>query len=240
MKINDDPPPYAATNPHVITPSSIEVPPLPLDVTIKSVYVDFLSYMYRHTREHFTNSAPAGSSIWTRLQDSNDIILVLATPNGWDAGQQSFLKGAVMEAGLLTKSKIEANLCFVTEGEASVHYALAYSRGHRWLQPGIMFAVTDAGGSTVDSTLYACKAISPKLVLEEVCASECVQVSSIVYPRYIRLIFIAFPQAGGVFVDRAAVTMLQNKLKGSKFDDSEYINIMVQEFERKVRSAWSG
>lgn len=178
MKIADDPPPYDSVNSNA-TPSSIEVPPLPSDVSIKSVYVDFLSYMYRHTREHFINGTPAGSSVWTRLNDSHDIVLVLATPNGWDTAQQSFLKGAVMEAGLVTKSKMESNLCFVTEGEASVHYALAYSRGQRWLRPGVKFAVTDAGGSTVDSTLYACKAISPRLVLEEVCASECVQVGSI-------------------------------------------------------------
>jgi hypothetical protein len=29
----------------------------------------------------------------------------------------------------------------------------------------------------VDSTLYQCQSVKPKLVLQEVCASECVQVS---------------------------------------------------------------
>ncbi len=63
-----------------------------------------------------------------------------------------------------------------------------------------MFAVVDAGGSTVDSTLYECKETTPKLILEEVCASECVQ-------------------AGSVFVDRAAQHMLEAKLQGSQFGD---------------------
>lgn len=184
MRISDDPPPYTSTNVY-IPPPTIEIPPLPPNVPLKSVYVDFLSYMFRHTQDFFVNGTPAGSPIWTRLKDANNIVLILATPNGWDTGQQSFLKDAVMQAGLVQKSKIESHLHFVTEGEASVHYALAHSRGHTWLKPGIMFAVTDAGGSTVDSTLYACKALVPKLKLEEVCASECVQVGVfLVRPSY--------------------------------------------------------
>lgn len=68
---------------------------------------------------------------------------------------------------------------FVTEGEASVHYALAHTQSQAWLTKDTLFAVTDAGGSTVDSTLYECKKTSPELVLEEVCASECVQVCTL-------------------------------------------------------------
>lgn len=71
---------------------------------------------------------------------------------------------------------------FVTEGEASVHYALAHTQSQAWLTKDTLFAVTDAGGSTVDSTLYECKKTSPELVLEEVCASECVQVCTLFFP----------------------------------------------------------
>lgn len=41
-------------------------------------------------------------------------------------------------------------------------------------------------------------------------------------------------QAGGVFVDRAARTMLEAKLKNSRYGDEEFIDLMVQEFEQKV------
>ena len=84
-----------------------------------------------------------------------------------------------------------------------------------------MFAVVDAGGSTVDSTLYECKETTPKLILEEVCASECVQ-------------------AGSVFVDRAAQRMLKAKLQDSKFGDDVCIQGILGEFERKTKRKFDG
>ena len=84
-----------------------------------------------------------------------------------------------------------------------------------------MFAVVDAGGSTVDSTLYQCKKITPRLILEEVCASECVQ-------------------AGSVFIDRAARHMLLAKLYGGRFCDEAYIHDILGEFERKTKRKYDG
>lgn len=115
----------------------------------------------------------------------------------------------------------EYRLRFVTEGEASVHYALDYTQSSQWLRKGVVFAVVDAGGSTVDSTLYECKEITPKLILEEVCASECVQ-------------------AGSVFVDRAAQHMLGAKLEGSQFGDDAYIQDILGEFEKKTKRKFDG
>ena len=84
-----------------------------------------------------------------------------------------------------------------------------------------MFAVVDAGGSTVDSTLYECKETTPKLILEEVCASECVQ-------------------AGSVFIDRAAQYMLEAKLQGSRFGEDVCIQNILGEFERKTKRKFNG
>jgi hypothetical protein len=55
-------------------------------------------------------------------------------------------------------------------------YALAYSQSKTALFPRSIFAVVDAGGLTVDSTLYRCKSMDPEIHLEEVRPSECVQV----------------------------------------------------------------
>ena len=110
---------------------------------------------------------------------------------------------------------------FVTEGEASVHYTLDYTQSVQWLRKGALFAVVDAGGSTVDSTLYACKETTPKLILEEVCASECVQ-------------------AGSVFIDRAAEHMFKAKLQGSRFGDDVCIQGIVGEFEKKTKRKFDG
>ena len=84
-----------------------------------------------------------------------------------------------------------------------------------------MFAVVDAGGSTVDSTLYECKETTPKLILEEVCASECVQ-------------------AGSVFIDRAAQHMLEAKLQGSRFGGGACIQGILGEFEKKTKRRFDG
>ncbi|KAG8802708.1 hypothetical protein FRC17_006361 [Serendipita sp. 399] len=132
------------------------------------------------------------------------------------------MKKAAQQAGMVgSDDDADLRIEFVTEGEASVHYVLGRINHRTWLKKGSMFAVTDAGGSTVDSTLYVCKALTPKLVLEEVCASECVQ-------------------AGGVFVDRAAKQFLTTKLVESKFGDEESINDMVDKFERRTKRLFDG
>src|SRR5258706_12365252 len=86
---------------------------------------------------------------------------------------------------------------------------------------GVFFAVVYAGGSTVDSTLYECKETTPKLILEEVRVSECVQ-------------------AGSVFVDRAAQLMLEAKLQGSRFAEEACIRGILGEFERKTKRKFDG
>lgn len=182
MKISDEPPAYGSNANALPT---IEIPPLPTSVTLKKVYSDFLKYMFTTSRNFFQANTPNGKSIWERLEDK--MILILCIPNGWDTAQQGFLREAVVTAGVMTHAQTDMEaadgrrrrLEFVTEGEASVHYALAHTHSHTWLEKNTLFAVTDAGGSTVDSTLYECKQTTPELVLEEVCASECVQVSRI-------------------------------------------------------------
>ncbi|KIM25808.1 hypothetical protein M408DRAFT_330992 [Serendipita vermifera MAFF 305830] len=213
MKVVDEPPEYGSD-----VPPTFEVPSLPTGVTLKKVYKHFLKYLWDHAQSFFINNTVDGERIWNRLGDKAHI--VLATPNGWDTTQQGFLRQAMIDAGIITKED-EERLSFVTEGEASVHYALHYSQSRSWMNEGSMFAVTDAGGSTVDSTLYRCKALVPKLVLEEVCASECVQ-------------------AGGVFVDRGGQRMLNEKLSGSKFADAAYMNDIMEEFERKTKRKFDG
>ncbi|CAG7852393.1 SubName: Full=Uncharacterized protein {ECO:0000313/EMBL:CCA74286.1} [Serendipita indica DSM 11827] len=216
MKQADEPPRYGSSSNFS---SRLEIPPLPRGVTIQTVYVDFMKYLFSHTKTYFEQRMTNGESIWRRLRDRMEI--VLATPNGWDITQQTFLRRAAIVAGLVTDANADTLLKFVTEGEASVHYVMAYSPTRSWLSKGSTFLVIDAGGSTVDSTLYECKAVEPHVELQEVCASECVQ-------------------AGGVFVDRAAKRMLEDKLRASKFNDPESIRDMVKAFEAKTKRLFDG
>ncbi|KIM20877.1 hypothetical protein M408DRAFT_333770 [Serendipita vermifera MAFF 305830] len=84
------------------------------------------------------------------------MVIILTTPNGWDIFQQKVLRKAAIQAELVSEDKAYDLLEFVTEGEASVHYVLAYSQSKSWLATDTLFAVIDVGGSTVDSTLYDC------------------------------------------------------------------------------------
>ncbi|KAG8753939.1 hypothetical protein FRC14_005519 [Serendipita sp. 396] len=197
---------------------SSEYPPLPRGVSLVEVYSDFIRYIYGVTKNFFINNTPNGQQTWSRLHDQMPI--VFCTPNGWDLCQHAVLTDASIRAGIAAEVDAEDCLWFLTEGEASVHYALAHNKTVDWLNQGTIFAVTDVGGSTVDSTLYHCQSRSP-LVLEEVCASACVQ-------------------AGGIFVDQTIREILERKLNGSEYSDHESISLMVRQFEQKTKRAFDG
>jgi hypothetical protein len=120
MKESDLPPTYGST-----TNQQFEIPPLPNGVNLRKVYSDFIRYLYDHTRKFFIDSTPNGDNIWTRLQTK--VIIIFCHPNGWDVSQQSFLSRSAVEAGIMQDGDVNARIEFVTEGEASVHYAVAYT-----------------------------------------------------------------------------------------------------------------
>lgn len=194
--------------------ATLEIPPLPVGVSIDKVYSDMLRWLIQHAMNFFKTHTVDGEQIWARIGGHSTIIL--AIPNGWEMPQQHLLRKAVVMSNALPGNSEEDRVDFVTEGEASVHYALKHSRNPSWLKSGMMFALTDAGGSTVDSTMYICKQVTPNILLEEVCASECVQ-------------------AGSVFVDRAMHNLLERKLRTSRFNDPEDIAVMVSRFEETTK-----
>ena len=203
------------------TRNRLTPPHLPRNVSLKTVYADFLGYVFKHARQFADSSsldAVGRGSLWTRLKDN--CVIVMAIPNGWDDAQQAFLREAVVMAGILPFDHDRERLKFVSESEASVHFAIAYANIGSWLREGTTLAVCDAGGSTVDTTVYRCTSASPQLKLEEVTSSECVQ-------------------AGSAFLDQEARLFLERKLKGTKYDTLEMINLMVHEFERKTVSPTS-
>jgi hypothetical protein len=148
---------------------------LPTGVTIERAYADLMQYLMKHTRHFFEITTANGADIWERVRDT--IVIVLATPNSWGMREQAILRKAAIKASLVTAENAGHLLQFVTEAEASVHYALAQDRCE-WLKQGTIFGVIDCGGSTVDTTIYRCESTSP-LGLTEACPNECVQVELI-------------------------------------------------------------
>ncbi|KAG8807085.1 hypothetical protein FRC17_004661, partial [Serendipita sp. 399] len=199
-------------------PDELDIPPLPRGTSLVQVYADFIRYIYKVTKNFFTNKTPTGQQIWSRLE--NRMPIIFCVPNGWDIRQHAVITDAAKRSGIVTEHDAEDRLWFLTEGEASVHYALAHSKTVTWLNDRTIFAVTDVGGSTVDSTLYRCQSRIP-LILEEVCASACVQ-------------------AGGIFVDQRIREILREKLTGSEYSEPEFLSLMVQHFEQKTKRAFDG
>jgi len=196
------------------SPAALEIPPLPKDVPVDKIYSDMFRWLVQHATNFFKSHTVDGKEIWDRIGARCTIIL--AIPNGWEIQQQHLLRNAIVMSGTLPVDFEEDQLDFVTEGEASVHYALRHSRNPNWLKSGTMFALMDAGGSTVDSTMYICKQVTPNILLEEVCASECIQ-------------------AGSVFIDRAMQNLLERKLRASRFNDPADIAVMVSKFEETTK-----
>lgn len=171
--------------------TAITAPPLPPGVALKTVYADFLGYAFKHARDFFKASTIDGPALWQRLKKTFE--LVFAIPNGWTETQQTFIRDAVVNALILPSNFAQQRLHFVPEAEASVHFAVEHMNVAHLMRVGQVFAVLDAGvfiivskidcerlyalagGSTVDTTIYRCEAIAPRLRLVEVTASECVQ-----------------------------------------------------------------
>jgi hypothetical protein len=162
-----------------------EFPPLPTGVIIERAYADLMKYLMEHTRRFFEATTANGAEIWGRVRDA--IVIVLATPNSRGMREQTILSKAAIMASLVTAENASHLLQFVTEAEASVHYALAQDRCE-WLKQGSVFGVIDCGGSTVDTTIYHCESTTP-LGLREACPNECVQVEFVPQLRVNTLIF---------------------------------------------------
>jgi hypothetical protein len=104
----------------------IRVPPLPSAVSLETIYSDFFGYLYRHTESFFQKRELNGTDIWQRLKPSTEF--VIAHPNGWGAYEQAFLRTAAVKGGLVLRSQAADRVHFVSEAEASVHFALAHGK----------------------------------------------------------------------------------------------------------------
>jgi hypothetical protein len=61
--------------------------------------------------------------MWRTLEDRTDI--VLTHPNGWEGAQQSMMRTAAVQAGLIPDNEDgHFRLSFVTEDEASLHFCV--------------------------------------------------------------------------------------------------------------------
>lgn len=87
------------------------------------VFADFLAYLYKCAAAYIQDTYANGASLWDSVEEYIDF--VLSHPNGWEGAQQNEMRKAAIQAGLVPDTATgHARLSFVTEGEASLHYAI--------------------------------------------------------------------------------------------------------------------
>ncbi|CAE6447421.1 unnamed protein product [Rhizoctonia solani] len=194
------------------TKHNLKLDALPPGVTLRQIYSDFLRYLIKHTQTYFEDRVLDGKRIWERYSPKMEV--VIAHPNAYSLKQQVFLRSCAVSAGLAGDDTASSKIRFVTEAEASVHHCIHYANMKNVLKPGANFVVCDAGGSTVDTTLYSVISAAP-LKIKELRDSACVQ-------------------AGAIFVDLEMKNYLETTLAKAELDPEDvefYTKTGVKDFE---------
>jgi hypothetical protein len=109
-----------------------EIPPLPPKKTVVEVFADFLRYLLECATQFIQESHLNGKQIWASTK--GNINFVLSHPNGWGGREQALMRRASVLAGFIPNTPSgNARVSFVTEGEASLHFAIQHNvlSGHR-------------------------------------------------------------------------------------------------------------
>ncbi|CAE6491524.1 unnamed protein product [Rhizoctonia solani] len=195
---------------------------LPSGLALSQIYTDYMTYLLDHTKAFFCDHILNGSQVWEAYH--HDMTVVLAHPNGWGVREQGFLRRAAVNAGFVTSAKAHSNVQFVSEAEASVHFCMFHTDLHEHMNMGVPFVVCDAGGSTIDTTAYYVRTVSPMLELDETKASACVQ-------------------AGGVSIDnqfQRYLSLVLNQLDLPEDQKNESVRCASRDFEECVKKAFDG
>ncbi|KDQ12466.1 hypothetical protein BOTBODRAFT_34434 [Botryobasidium botryosum FD-172 SS1] len=196
----------------------IKLDDLPPYVTVDQIYADFMGYLFRHTEKYFKERILDGIQTWESLK--SNIEFVIAHPNGWDTAEQGILRQAAVAADLVPSLPVALErIHFVSEAEASVHFVLLHADIEKRLRIYDDFIVCDAGGSTVDTTLYSVDETTPLIRLKEKRTSDCVQ-------------------AGAIFVNQSAEEHFTLAFTDAGLDAdtiTEYITDALESFETDAK-----
>jgi len=90
---------------------------------VVDVFSDFLQYLLECSSTYIRDTHANGQDLWASVK--NDVQFVLSHPNGWEGMEQTQMRYAAVKAGLIPDTpKGHSRVSFVTEGEASLHFAI--------------------------------------------------------------------------------------------------------------------
>ncbi|KDQ12452.1 hypothetical protein BOTBODRAFT_146678 [Botryobasidium botryosum FD-172 SS1] len=162
-----------------------------------------------------------GGKTWDILEGT--IELIIAHPNGWDIREQGILRNAAVWANIMPSSQTALErVHFVSEAEASVHFVLLNADIEDRLKIYDDFVVCDAGGSTVDTTLYSIDETVPLIRLKEKRASA----------------LSTGVQAGAIFVNKIAEEYFTQTFTEAGMDEetvSDFVTAAMGSFEMETK-----
>ncbi|KAF8161579.1 hypothetical protein B0H34DRAFT_701592 [Crassisporium funariophilum] len=202
-----------------------DIPPLPLNKTVVDVFADFLRYLLECAASYIQDTHANGATLWESVKGSIDF--VLSHPNGWEGTQQSEMRKAAIQAGLVPDSTSgHARLSFVTEGEASLHFSIQNGLPAGAMKDGDGVVIVDAGGGTIDISSYSRNIKAAKDTYEEVAAPQCHFHGSVFVSIHARLFLESF-LADSPFIDDLEHIVRcfdkTTKLRFRKADEPQYV-----------------
>lgn len=155
------------------------------------IFGDFLRYLLQCTKNYIRDSHANGIQLWDTL--AGDCHYVLSHPNGWEGIQQTQIRKAAVMGGLVPDTdKGASRISFVTEGEASLHFAIRHGLptkatqvcglllvlmllccAHILIQANDGVVIVDAGGGTIDISAYARTSNAVRQTFEEIAQPQC-------------------------------------------------------------------
>ncbi|KAI6017318.1 hypothetical protein BKA83DRAFT_4326647 [Pisolithus microcarpus] len=193
-----------------------QITPLPPNKTIIDIFADFMEYLYHCTRLYFQQIFSNQPDFLVSMDRKNAIDFILTHPNGWEGSQQAQMRQAAVRAKLVPDTGAgQARVCFVTEGEASLHLCIERGLMTPEMERGEGVLIVDAGGGTIDISAYSRNlAAKEKNTFEEIAAAQC------------------FFQ-GSIYITNRARCFIENRLNGSKFQHN--IKYIVNAFDKQSK-----
>ncbi|KAJ3575398.1 hypothetical protein NP233_g1120 [Leucocoprinus birnbaumii] len=194
---------------------SDDIPPLPRGKTAVDIFADYLTYLYKCAQSYIKESETHADA--ASLLASGKVEFILSHPNAWEGAQQTLMRSAAVQAGLITSSPIDRDrVTFISEGEASLNFCIDKGLTNESIEQGKGVTIVDAGGGTLDISTYALKTGST-VEYEEIAPSQ----------SYFK---------GSVFVTRAASNYLNDLLKGTRFQED--VPSMTDKFDKATKLAF--
>ncbi|KAF8161604.1 hypothetical protein B0H34DRAFT_386789 [Crassisporium funariophilum] len=149
-----------------------KLPPLPPGKQAIDVLADFLRYLFKCARTYIEESHANGPALWLSVE--KEMQFILSHPNGWEGIQQTQMRKAAVMAGLVPDNDSgRSRIAFVTEGEASLHFAIKHGLPTEATSKEDGVVIVDAGGGTIDISAYSRTSNTTRQSFEEIAQPQC-------------------------------------------------------------------